>query len=104
MDTARDVMIIVLSVIGTAFFAILIVMLIWVSLSVRGLIREVKGLVDDEVKPTLRSVREGVNSMRGAAATAGSVGGQAMGGNTFRAFGLAMEARRLFGMMRNRVK
>ena len=104
MDTARDIVIILVSVIGTVFFAVLIVALLWIALSVKGLIRDVKGLVDEEVKPTLRSVREGVNSVRGAATVAGSVGASAAGGNAFRAISLAMGARRVVNMVRNRGK
>ncbi|HET9200964.1 MAG TPA: hypothetical protein VFO84_08320 [Dehalococcoidia bacterium] len=107
METARDVAIIILSVTGTLFFAVLIVSLLWMAVSVKGLVTDVKGVVDEEVKPTLRSVKRGVDSMRGAATVAGSVGATAAGGNVgnaFRAFGLAMGARRVMGMMRNRGK
>jgi hydroxymethylglutaryl-CoA reductase len=104
MDTTRDIVIILLSVIGTMFFAVLIVSLVWIAFSVKALITDVKVLVDDEVKPTLRSVREGVNSMRGAATVAGSVGVNAAGGNTAKAISLAMGARRVMNMVRNRGK
>ena len=104
MDTTRDIVIILLSVIGTMFFAVLIVSLVWIAFSVKALITDVKVLVDDEVKPTLRSVREGVNSMRGAATVAGSVGVNAAGGNAAKAISLAMGARRVMNMVRNRGK
>jgi hypothetical protein len=102
METTRDIVIILLSVIGTLFFAVLIVSLVWITFSVKGLVQDVKGLVDEEVKPTLRSVREGVNSVRGAATVAGTASAAAVGGNTLRAFNLAVEARRVLDMIRNR--
>jgi hypothetical protein len=104
METARDIVIILLSVIGTIFFAVLIVSLLWIAVSVKSLIKDVRVLVDDEVKPTIRSVREGVNSVRAAAAVAGAAGVTAAGGNTARAFSLAMGARRVMNMVRNRGK
>ncbi|HEX5939765.1 MAG TPA: hypothetical protein VFZ12_05360 [Dehalococcoidia bacterium] len=104
METTRDIVIILLSLIGTMFFAVLIVSLVWIAFSVKGLVTDVKGLVDEEVKPTLRSVREGVNSMRGAASVAGSVGVNAAGGKAVEAISLAMGVRRAMKMVRNRGK
>lgn len=104
MDDVRDIMIILVSVFGTIFFVTMIVALVFIALSIKGLVGDIKGLVDDEVKPTLRAARASMNSVKGAAAVATSVGAASAGGQAFRAVGLAMTARRIFGMVRNRGK
>lgn len=104
MDTARDIMIILVSVFGTIFFVTMVIALAFIAFSIKGLVRDIKGLVDEEVKPTLRAARDSMNSVKGAAAVATSVGAASAGGSAFRAVGLAMTARRVLGMVRSRNK
>jgi hypothetical protein len=95
-------MIIIVSILGTIFFAILIVSLTMIFLSVRGLVGDVRVLVDEEVKPTLRAVKGGASSVKGAATVAASVGAATVGGRAARAMGLAMAAKSVYGMVRGR--
>jgi hypothetical protein len=60
----RDVVIVVY-VIGIVFFFVAIVMMVAIGLTVKGLIKNIRGLLDDSVRPTLTSVQEVANTVRG---------------------------------------
>jgi hypothetical protein len=104
MEEARDIAIIIVSVLGTLFFTILITTMGMTFLTLRGLVRDVRDVVDEEVKPTLHAVRDGVNSARAAGATVAGVGVTAAGGNAAKAVTMAVAGRRILGMIRNRGK
>lgn len=104
MDTARDIMIILLSGVGTLLFLVLIVVAVMLFFSIRGLIRDARSLVDDEIKPSLKALRDSANSIKGVASVATGAGVSAAGGNAVKAMTFAMAARRGIGMIRGRKK
>ena len=61
----RDVVIIVYGIIGVIFFLVAVIVLAIVGFGVRGLIRAVKDMLDDSVKPTLESVKGAAETVRG---------------------------------------
>ena len=61
----RDVIVIVYGVLGIIFFFVAIVMIVAVGLTVKGLIKNVNGLMNDSVKPALESVQDVANTVRG---------------------------------------
>ena len=61
----RDVVIIVWGVLGAIFFFVGLVVLLVVGLSAKGLMGTVKGLLNEDVKPALLSVREAADTVRG---------------------------------------
>ena len=61
----RDVVIVVYGIIGVIFFFVGIVMIVAVGLTVKGLIKNVNGMLDENVKPALNSVQEVANTVRG---------------------------------------
>src|SRR5581483_1695571 len=67
----RDVFIIIYGVLGIIFFFAAIIVTFLLYLSVKSLINTVKGLVDDSVKPTLASVKDVADTVRGTADVVG---------------------------------
>jgi hypothetical protein len=61
----RDVFIIIYGFIGIVFFFIASMVALLVGLSVRGLLRNVNGLVDDSLKPTMSSIQDAAATFRG---------------------------------------
>ena len=61
----RDVIVIVYGVLGIIFFFVAIVMIVVVGLTTKGLIKNVNGLINESVKPTLTSVQDVANTFRG---------------------------------------
>ena len=61
----RDVFIIVYGVIGIVFFFIAAIVTLVLGLTVRGLLRNVNGLVNESVKPTLTSIQDAAVTIKG---------------------------------------
>jgi hypothetical protein len=61
----RDVVVIVYGILGVIFFFVAIVMIVAVGLSVKSLIKNANGVLNDSVKPALTSVQEVANTVRG---------------------------------------
>jgi hypothetical protein len=65
LEDLRDLIIVIWGILGIVFLAVAIVLGIVVGISARGLIGTVRGLLRDDVQPTLRSARQTVDSIRG---------------------------------------
>jgi hypothetical protein len=61
----RDVVIVVWGVISAIFFLVAIFVVALVGFSVKGLLSNVKGMMDESVKPTLASVKDAADTVRG---------------------------------------
>ncbi len=61
----RDVVIVVWGVISALFFAAALIVVLMIGFSARGLVNMVKGMLDDSVKPTLTSVKDAADTVRG---------------------------------------
>ena len=61
----RDLIIVIYGIIGIIFFFVAIVITVAVGLTVKGLIKNVNGLINDSVKPALSSVTDVANTVRG---------------------------------------
>jgi hypothetical protein len=61
----RDIVVIVYGILGVIFFFVAIVMIVAVGLSVKSLIKNANGVLNDSVKPALTSVQEVANTVRG---------------------------------------
>jgi hypothetical protein len=61
----RDVFIIIYGVLGIIFFFVGIIVLVALGLSIRGLIKGVNSMLDESVKPTLQSVKDVADTVRG---------------------------------------
>jgi hypothetical protein len=62
---ARDIVVIIYGIIGIVFFFIAMIMLLVVGLTVKGLIRSGRQLLDESVKPTVESIRGAADTVRG---------------------------------------
>jgi hypothetical protein len=62
---ARDIVIIIYGIIGIIFFAVALVVILMVGLMARGLLKRVKELLDESVKPALDSVKDAAQTVRG---------------------------------------
>jgi hypothetical protein len=61
----RDIVVIVWGVISAIFFFVAIIVAIVIGFSVKGLLKKVRELLDENVKPTLDSVKETADTIRG---------------------------------------
>jgi tetrahydromethanopterin S-methyltransferase subunit F len=61
----RDVVVIIYGIIGIVFFFAALVVLLMLGFSLKGLIRMLKELLDDSVKPTMESIKGAAESVRG---------------------------------------
>ena len=61
----RDVVIVIWGIISAVFFLVGIIVMLLVGLSVKGLLKKVHELLDENVKPTLGSVKEAADTVRG---------------------------------------
>ncbi len=61
----RDVVIVIYGILGIIFFFVAIVFTVAVGLTVKGLVKNVNGLLSDSVKPALSSVQDVANTVRG---------------------------------------
>jgi hypothetical protein len=61
----RDAFIIIYGILGIIFFFIASIMAIVIGLSVRALIHSVMELLNDTVKPTVNSVKDAAETVRG---------------------------------------
>jgi len=67
----RDVIIVIYGIIGIIFFFVAIVIVVVLGLTTKGLIKNVNGMINDSVKPTLGSVQDVANTVRGTTAFVG---------------------------------
>jgi hypothetical protein len=61
----RDVVIVIYGILGIIFFFVAIVMIFAVGLTVKSLIKNANGMLDESVKPALASVQDVANTVRG---------------------------------------
>lgn len=65
LGDARDVVVIVYGVIGIVFFAVATGVTIGLYFTVKGLASMARELVDESVKPTVASIRDAAETVRG---------------------------------------
>ena len=65
LDEFRDIIIIIYGVLGIVLFLVLIAVAIGVWLAMRSLVRSVRELLTDPLRPTLDDVRETMHNVRG---------------------------------------
>ena len=61
----RDIVVIVYGIIGIVFFAIAAIVLLMLGLTVKGLLRSVSEMLDESVKPTMESIKNAADTVRG---------------------------------------
>ena len=61
----RDVIIIVYGIIGIVFFAVAVIVALIIGLSAKSLFKYLRGLLDEDVKPTLGSIKDAAETVRG---------------------------------------
>jgi hypothetical protein len=61
----RDIVVIVWGIISALFFLVGIVVALMLGFSVKGLLKKLHELIDESVKPTLGSVKEAADTVRG---------------------------------------
>ena len=61
----RDIVVIVWGIISALFFLVAIVVALMLGFSIKGLLKKVHGMLDENVKPTLSSVKEAADTVRG---------------------------------------
>ncbi|HLF78521.1 MAG TPA: hypothetical protein VJB57_13650 [Dehalococcoidia bacterium] len=61
----RDIVVIVYGIIGIVFFFAAIIVLLVLGFSLKGLIKMVREMLDDSVKPTLESIKDAAETVRG---------------------------------------
>jgi hypothetical protein len=71
LGDVRDVFIIIYGAAGIIFFFVGIVILIALYFTLKGLLKSVSGLMDESVKPTLASVKDVADTVRGTADVVG---------------------------------
>ena len=62
---ARDIVVIVYGILGILFFFIGIIVALVLFFTIKGIAGSVRGLVNDQVTPTLNAVKETAQSIRG---------------------------------------
>jgi hypothetical protein len=65
LDESRDIVIIVYAVLGATFFFAAIVVTAAVGMAVIGLFSKMRSLMDESVSPTLQSVKDAADTVRG---------------------------------------
>jgi len=63
----RDIVVIVYGVIGIVFFFFAVIVLVVLGFTVKGLLRSVSEILDDSVKPTMESIKNAADTVRGTA-------------------------------------
>ena len=66
LEEARDIVIIVYAVLGILLFLVMLIVTLAGFLVIRGLVRALRGLLDDPVRPTLEEFRGTAENVRGA--------------------------------------
>ena len=61
----RDIVVIVYGVIGIVFFFIAVIVLVVLGLTLKGLLRSVSDMLDESVKPTMQSIKNAADTVRG---------------------------------------
>lgn len=61
----RDIVVIVWGIISAIFFFVAIIVTLMLGFSVKGLLSKVHEMLDENVKPTLGSVKEAADTVRG---------------------------------------
>lgn len=61
----RDVFIIIYGVLGILLFIVAIVMVLIVGMTVKSLLKSVREMMDENIKPAVASVREAADTVRG---------------------------------------
>jgi hypothetical protein len=61
----RDIVVIVWGIISALFFFVAIIVALMLGFSIKGLLKKVHEVLDESVKPTLGSVKEAADTVRG---------------------------------------
>ena len=61
----RDIVVIVYGIIGIVFFFAAIIVLLVIGFSTKGLIKMLREMLDESVKPTLESIKDAAETVRG---------------------------------------
>ncbi len=91
----RDVFIIIYGALGIIFFFVGIIILIALYFTVRGLLKAVTDMLDESVKPTLASVKDVADTVRGTADVVGRNAVQPIA----KTYGMFAGVRRGFGVL-----
>ena len=67
LGESRDIVVIVYGVLGATFFFVAIVVAVAAGMAVIGLFSKLRSLMDESVSPTLQSVKEAADTVRGTA-------------------------------------
>src|SRR5688500_19908644 len=67
----RDVVIVIWGIIGALFFAVALVVVLMIGFTSKGLLNSIRAMLDDSVKPTLTSVKDAADTVRGTTAFVG---------------------------------
>ncbi len=62
---ARDVVVIVYGIIGILFFFVAVIVTVVVGFTAKGLLKTLRELLDESVKPTIDSIRGAAETIRG---------------------------------------
>ncbi len=91
----RDIVVIVYGIAGIVLFAVLLVIAVGIYFAFRGLHHTVKELIDDSVRPTLGSIRDTADTIRG---TTDFMGQKAVS-PVIRTYGMASGVKRGLGVL-----
>lgn len=67
LSELRDVFIIVYGVLGIIFFVVATAVALVVGLTVKGLVQNLMGVIDESIKPAVSSLKETADTVRGTA-------------------------------------
>ncbi len=95
LGDARDIVVLAYGVMGVLFFAVAMVVTIFLFFTGKGLIRSVRDLIDDSVRPTLDSVRNTARSIQGTTEFVGQTAVQPI----IRTYGIISAVRRGLGVV-----
>ena len=65
LGDVRDIVVIVYGAVGILFFIVAVIVTLVVGFSAKGLIRSLRELMNDSVKPTVESIKEAADTIRG---------------------------------------
>ena len=61
----RDIVVIIYGIIGIVFFFVALIVLLMLGFSAKGLFKMVKDMLNESVKPTMESIKDAAESVRG---------------------------------------
>jgi hypothetical protein len=65
IEDLRDIVVVVYGILGIVFFFAALIVIIGLFFTIKGLVGHLREILDDSVKPTLGSIKETVEGIRG---------------------------------------